>query len=232
MNLMFMSNNKIPSGATAIYLLSEGAGQVATDRSGHGNHGRLGSTSGADTNDPVWTGGGVVFAGDDYIYLPPFIDVTKDFSIYVCAVVAPSAPAANETYFSLGHTVGTNQYLALQRSTSGRLALSLSNDVGAAIYPYIDAAQVVPGVRLLVAKRQAGNIFVKDVAANIKGVAEASPATPMTFNQAALGCTLKTTGFSFLNRAIYGSAFFNRATTDAEDQMMRRFFSARKGIAI
>jgi hypothetical protein len=53
-------------GASAVYLLNEGAGQVANDRSGNGHHGTLGSTPGADTNDPAWGTAGLTNGADDY----------------------------------------------------------------------------------------------------------------------------------------------------------------------
>ena len=37
--------------------INEGRGQTVYDWSGYGNHGRLGSTPGADANDPSWIKG-------------------------------------------------------------------------------------------------------------------------------------------------------------------------------
>lgn len=56
--------------------MNEGSGQVVHDWSGHGNNGMLGSTSGADANDPTWVKG--VFFGsalnfdglNDYVSIP------------------------------------------------------------------------------------------------------------------------------------------------------------------
>jgi hypothetical protein len=53
----------------------EGSGQVATDSSGNGNNGQLGSTAGADANDPIWVDGisgkALGFDGvDDYVEIP------------------------------------------------------------------------------------------------------------------------------------------------------------------
>ena len=42
------------SGLVAYWRLNEGAGQVAGDLTTHGNHGRLGSTTGGDADDPAW----------------------------------------------------------------------------------------------------------------------------------------------------------------------------------
>ena len=71
-----------PAGASAYdvgkvrgwWPLNEGRGQTAYDWSGHRNHGMLGSTPGADTNDPKWIKGifwgtGLSFGGDDFIQI-------------------------------------------------------------------------------------------------------------------------------------------------------------------
>ena len=58
-----------------LWPLNEGKGQTVRDWSGYGNHGILGSTTGADLNDPswikgIWFGSGLNFGGDDFIQIP------------------------------------------------------------------------------------------------------------------------------------------------------------------
>ena len=60
----------IRRGLVAEYRFDERGGQTLIDHSGLGNHGTLGSTTGADTNDPTWTGQGASFTTDDYIVGP------------------------------------------------------------------------------------------------------------------------------------------------------------------
>ncbi len=53
----------------------EGSGQVVHDLSGKGNHGQLGSTTGADANDPTWIkgvlfGSALRFDGNDFVRIP------------------------------------------------------------------------------------------------------------------------------------------------------------------
>lgn len=62
-------------GVTGWWPLNEGRGQVVNDWSGNRNHGMLGSTPGADANDPTWIkgifwGSGLNFDGDDFIQIP------------------------------------------------------------------------------------------------------------------------------------------------------------------
>ena len=72
-----------PAGASAAdfgkvrgwWPLNEGRGQTAHDWSGQRNHGTLGSTPGADANDPTWIkgifyGSGLNFGGDDFVSIP------------------------------------------------------------------------------------------------------------------------------------------------------------------
>lgn len=57
----------VQSGLLAMYLMDEGSGQSLTDASGAGRNATLGSTAGADTNDPAWTASGLSFSTDDYL---------------------------------------------------------------------------------------------------------------------------------------------------------------------
>lgn len=54
-------------GLVAEHRYDEGSGQVVVDHSPSGNHLQLGSTTGADINDPSWAGGGLTYDGsNDY----------------------------------------------------------------------------------------------------------------------------------------------------------------------
>jgi hypothetical protein len=56
--------------------MNERSGQVVYDWSGNRNHGQLGSTAGADANDPTWikgifnVGSALRFDGNDYVTIP------------------------------------------------------------------------------------------------------------------------------------------------------------------
>lgn len=57
----------VQEGLVAEWRFTDGSGQQLTDFSGNGHHGRLGSTSGADADDPTWTAEGLSFDGDDFV---------------------------------------------------------------------------------------------------------------------------------------------------------------------
>ena len=66
----------VRDGLVAEYRFDEGRGQVLCDYSGNGNHGQLGSTREADTNDPLWTPQGLEFDGvDDYVAIKPGLEI-------------------------------------------------------------------------------------------------------------------------------------------------------------
>jgi hypothetical protein len=44
----------VSDGLIAEWRFDQGAGQTLVDASGNGHHGQLGSTAGADVNDPTW----------------------------------------------------------------------------------------------------------------------------------------------------------------------------------
>jgi len=57
----------VSSGLVALYLMNEGAGQTLADSSPAGRDATLGSSAGADTNDPQWVASGLSFSTDDYV---------------------------------------------------------------------------------------------------------------------------------------------------------------------
>ena len=57
----------VAAGLQLYYAFDEGSGQSLADQSGGGNDGTLGSSAGADTNDPSWTSSGLSFTVDDFV---------------------------------------------------------------------------------------------------------------------------------------------------------------------
>jgi len=57
----------VAGGLSAEWRFDQGVGQVLTDHTGNGHHGRLGATTGADAADPLWTAQGLSFDGGDFV---------------------------------------------------------------------------------------------------------------------------------------------------------------------
>jgi len=100
-----------------------GSGQAAYDGSGNGNHARLGSTTGADASDPVWTAGvtgtALQFDGsNDYALVSdsPALEFAGSFSVHAWARHADGAGSG--TLVSKGDTSGDRTMRV--RITSGR----------------------------------------------------------------------------------------------------------------
>lgn len=87
-NMLMQPQGIIKPGLVAWYDFQQGAdAQVLYDKSGNSYHGQLGSTTGADTNDPTWlAGGGLSFGGDDYVKVAqiPVNPITNGTIIVAC----------------------------------------------------------------------------------------------------------------------------------------------------
>jgi hypothetical protein len=106
----------VRSGLVAEYRFNEGSGQILYDYSGNNNHGTLGSTTGADTNDPTYTGQGASFETDDYI---------------VCGAVKDGIGATQYAYtMSAVFYVGT----AITKASTYSTLMSFKNSPTAADY--------------------------------------------------------------------------------------------------
>lgn len=80
----------VAAGLQVLSWLDEGSGQTATDHSGLARDGVLGSTAGADTNDPVWSAAGLQFATDDWVDYGTEADLRSDaWTVCVAAKITP-----------------------------------------------------------------------------------------------------------------------------------------------
>ena len=103
MNLLFMANNGLPkNGLVALYDMGKqialgNTGQTLVDFSGRGNNAQLGSTAGADTNDPAYSGQGLVFGTDDYCKSSS--PVFDDMSAFTVIAVIDTTNGTDERHF-------------------------------------------------------------------------------------------------------------------------------------
>lgn len=111
-------------------------GQTLLDYSGNANHATLGSTTGADTNDPTWGTSALAFGGDDYCGVTGI-----DAGTSVTRLIAfKTSTTINTTQMLLGGTA-TNQIPGLYLSSDGSIKVGWSNPSNAthAIYPSVSA---------------------------------------------------------------------------------------------
>lgn len=81
--LLLMKKPGLIPGAIAYWDCTQVVGQVLPDLSGNGNHGQLGSTAGADTNDPTATAQGLLFGGDDGALVPTVPYSTTEITVMI-----------------------------------------------------------------------------------------------------------------------------------------------------
>lgn len=208
MNLLLMQNNGLPkNGLVAMYdpgkQVALGAqGQSLIDFSGKGNNAQLGSTAGADTNDPAWSGNGLVFGADDYCITS--LPITTAATIIA---VCKSAVVPSGTQVVLGQTgndgwFGVNATQVLQSQRYGGAG---STTYGVNITPNAyNCFGTMVGTNLR-------NIFVGGSKNIDASVSSAGIIKPITFDRL---CAL---GGSFIyNGTIAFFALYNRVLSDAE----------------
>ena len=94
--LLLSPQGIVRNGLIAEYRFHEGAGQVLYDYK-NGNNGQLGSTTGADTNDPTWTPQGLTFATDDYVTAGTATDLNLANSNFTLVVAVKPTTTNLET---------------------------------------------------------------------------------------------------------------------------------------
>lgn len=220
---------------TAEYRMDEGTGQILTDYSGHNYTGQLGSTTGADTNDPAWAGGGLKFATNDYCMIPiDSIDPDYDMTVYLCLSIPATPPAATEYHWSIG-SGNTSGFCGMSSRTNGTLRLSVGSN-SYSYYQYIEmvAADVVPGNRVLTYKRSGTTVTMKDI-----GSGKSIQVTGLTgfypYEQMMLGASCEAAPANYSNQSIYYFVAVPLATTDPQDQLVYSYIKtkcAAKGVTV
>ncbi len=76
----------VANGLEVMYAFDEGSGQTLADLSGNGHTATLGSTAGADTNDPLWNAAGLAYTTDDFVECGTSAELHSD-AWTVCAAM-------------------------------------------------------------------------------------------------------------------------------------------------
>lgn len=93
MSILLLSRKdlpRLPPGLQALYSFADGSGQTLSDGSGNGRDGTLGSTVGADTNDPAWVTEGLSFATDDFVDASAYPELLPDQWTLCVAIKHPA----------------------------------------------------------------------------------------------------------------------------------------------
>jgi hypothetical protein len=119
--------------------LNEGGGQTAYDWSGKGNHGKLGSTDGADAADPSWVSGvfgkALSFGGDDYVRIPDSPALEPENVTVSAFFRAPASPGKYRYIVSKGAAGCKAASYGLYSGRKGGLGFYISDGRKFAVSP-------------------------------------------------------------------------------------------------
>ncbi len=131
------------SSIVGAWLLDEGTGQKVRDISGKGNHGMLGTTSGADSSDPSWftvsagryyTRNALSFDGDDSIAVADSTTLEPS-NISVGAIVRSKTPGQYRYVVSKGALQCQTASYGLYTGADGGLIFYISNGTETVLSP-------------------------------------------------------------------------------------------------
>lgn len=227
----------VKRGLVGWYDFTDAAGsQVLADKSGHGNHGQNGSTTGADTNDATFNGQKAVFGDDDYIKMPYSVDIEKDFSVFVVATI-PAMTSVVMNYVTFGNSGNDTPAMGLNLRTTGELWFIHGNDAAATSMAKMSAGLMGSGVKCFGIKRVVNRMIIKNLATGvINDTAANYAAGPTTLTHACLSGMLKASmDHPITGQSIFASLWYDRATTNTDDKKNYRALQrtlAERGIVI
>jgi hypothetical protein len=115
--------------------MNEGKGQTVYDWSGYRNHGTLGSTPGADANDPAWIkgifwGSALNFSGDDFVSIPSSSSLAPTKFTVSLWTRAPQSPGQFKYLLAKGSNACVSASYGLWTSSAGGLEFYVWNGNG------------------------------------------------------------------------------------------------------
>jgi hypothetical protein len=198
---------------------------VLTDRSGGGHHGTLGSTAGADTNDPSWTAEGLSFTTDDLVATANDA-ATRPDAWTVCTAVKFDAAVADQPLVAWG-TIGSARpgvYLSFLGSPYRPIIYQ-----GASNFRYFKANDPVnlqdAGWHFLVYRSPGiGTADIANASLRADGVAQVVDSTTNSGDgQSKPEFRLSGLGNKYLAGTVAFLTLHNRVLSDAEADQMREF---------
>lgn len=214
-----------------LYPYSPPAGlpQSLTDFSGRGNSAQLGSAAGADTNDPAYSGQGLVFGTDDYcISSSPAFD---DMSAFTCITVCKqnTGVATNCRIFDKNRTG-----LYLRQDTRTLVGYRYRTSIDLAV-----SAETIDTSKSIICAFSIDNNFNYRMRVNDQKLTLTNSPTSTGIMQPDAASDLfignKATADASFDGTIYLQAWYNRILSDTEYMQaynyLRRLMSSR-GVSI
>ncbi len=230
MHPVLMTPSGIPrSGLVCWHDLYDPTESLASvpDLSGNGYDLQLGSTAGADTNDPAWgaDGKGLVFVTDDYCTFTPAYTWGDPLSI---VMVVKGAAQTDHRLFSLGLSTSDTPIMSLSTSAAAptnKLRVYARSQQSNALYQD-SAAVAFDDVWRVVGCVVAASAFSFFVSGAIESYAHGGFSGTATFDRGGIGALLRTGAGSYFNGSMGNVVQYNRALSDAEIQRIYRSLKA------
>lgn len=232
------SAGPILTNLVAWYRFDEGSGDVLTDYSGNAYHGQLGSTAGADTNDPAWVTEGLQHDGvDNYVNcnaVPGFVlgDPRTWQFVFRCA----AGSILSRYLWSVGSSASNGQvYWIRNGNPATNFNIFIETSTGTKLNTTISLAAYNDVWHCLTVRDNAGSmIFNLDNGANV--TASYTPGGTFAPNRFTLGALGRSTVGNFLfDGKIASGLVYSASLSDAEkDQnyVYLKDYLAGRGIAL
>jgi hypothetical protein len=221
----------IPDGLIAEWRFDSGAGQTLVDRSGNGHHGQLGSTAGADVNDPAWTAQGLSFDGvNDYVLVPDF---AAPSAYHLDLVVKPDpATPSNGRLFAAHCLTAGNALVQIYRDGTNNTLRYRDRD-GAV---YVGSVNVFNGAWHLIQVSHSSSQIVAHVDGNVDVALTAASALSGATGPIAFGCRISSGAPAlFLKGAEAWAAWYSAAFDEGQrvqNEKFARYLMAGRGVTL
>jgi len=221
----------VQAGLVVYYRFDAGSGQTVADQSGNGHAGTLGSTAGADTNDPTWVAEGLDFTTDDYVSTANNA-ATRPDAWTVCTAVRFDPAVADQPLVAWG-TIGSARpgvYSSFLGSPYRPIIYQ-----GASNFRYFKANDPVNlqdnGWHFLVYRSPGnGTADISNASLRADGVQQVVDSTTNSgTGQSKTEFRLSGLGNKYLEGTLAFFTMHNRVLSDAEADQMREF--AREALA-
>jgi hypothetical protein len=218
----------VQAGLVVYYRFDEGAGQTVADHSGNGIGGTLGSTAGADTNDPAWDAEGLSFTTDDYMTTPSNA-ATRPDAWTVCTAVKFTPAVADQPLAAWGTIASARPGIYLSFLGSPYRTIIYQ---GASNFRYFKANDPVNlqnnGWHFLVYRSPGmGTADISNASLRADGVQQVVDSTTNSgTGQSKTEFRLSGLGNTYLSGSLAFFTMHNRVLSDAEADQMREFAKA------
>jgi chitodextrinase len=225
----------VAAGLIAEWRFDDGAGQTLTDASGHGHHGQLGSTAGADANDPAWATNPLRLQFDgvnDWVIVPAFAGPT---AYHLDLVVKADPASASSAMLFVAHGLADGDAILQVFKNGSGSQLKYRTRHAAGTQNYVGSITVFDNAWHLVQLSHNGSQIVVHIDGNLDLPAQAVNPLPSSNGPIWLGARGAGGGQLFLKGAEAWAAWYSigfDASQRAQNEAYARDLMAQRGVTL